>query len=1188
MWSTLLSVILVINELMASNVGEVMSPAINFDSWIEVYNPSDQEINLGGMYLSDDENNLKKWQMPRDIGKVPAKGFKVIWLGSHSELETQAPFKLDCDGGAIFLSDTNGSLITSQQYPEAISHTAWARKTDGGDDWGWTAKFTPGESNATAVFAEKRLDPPVVSVNSTIFTNTIDIKVDIPEGAHLVVTTDGSLPIDPKDIPTEDPWTQNVKNGDCEGEDASCFGSKDGNTNKIEYRITDGAGVKESRGVTVHSVANASKEEATQFFVYTPDHIWETGERYRFRMKVRADKAAKISAFAQRKPGDQIIVEEGWGWNSTKRNVEMLTGKIDVTTEWTEIYCEGYITSEQADEQWEWTGGGGWWGGGSQKVTYSLQTIAFNLNADKSADNNFYFDEISWESLPSNYQMCPTVELTSGELTIPGTVNLTFRLYKDGYLPSVPVTRSYIQTTDKYTLPIISIVGDYDYFWDAKIGLDTDGDGTNGKTGNGQNSPKNYNCDWDRPVNFSLISPEGEMLFNQDVNLSVSGGYTRSQTYRSFKLKSSKVFDGQNHLDYMFFPQKPYNRNKVLLIRNGGNDVWNHQARFTDPALETIIQRSGIDLDVQSYVPVIEYVNGELRGVFNMREPNNDKFAYANFGYDDEELDALENSKVKNGSDEVMKRIYDLGKRINEAGVYDELKTLLDVDEFINYMAVTFFLYNDDWPDNNIKCYRSQNDGRYRFVSFDLDYAFKECFGESKDDPFENFAQFKDDKTAPRTSYNKEFVNLFLNLLGHDGFRKQFIDAFCLMGGSVFEPTRANAIVDELLAKVKPMCDLMKQKYINDGHNPENAASNIKSKLNGRSKKMTVYLKKFAAMNLTNVDRQDVVLSTDTEGAKLYVNGLEVPYANFNGHLFAPVKLEAKAPAGYVFKGWKSDNTVVSTESAIDLPTDSQVSLVACFEALSSDQMMAQGITPVRINEVSASNGIYANEYWKRNDWVELYNTTNSPIDVAGMYITDNLDKPQKYQIPADGASTTIPAHGFLIIWCDKLDPLSQLHASFKLAAEGGNVMLTAADGSWSDQFTYTQHKSDESVGRYPDGTADVFVMNTPTIAKSNIISSYVTTVDQSQSAGIHEIAIDATENLSISYLQGSLAIRSTSTESLQVRIANLAGQSIANLPVHLNGGYTEVNVEQLPAGVYIANVTDRQGHKATCKFIKR
>ena len=1164
-----------------------MSPAINFDSWIEVYNPSDQPVNLSGMYLSDDANNLKKWQMPSYEGTVPAKGFKVIWLGSHDRDDAQAPFKLDCDGGAVYLSDADGNLVASQDYPEALSRTAWARKTDGGNDWGWTSTATPGESNATATFADKRLDAPKVNMDSRLFNGSLTIKVEIPEGTRLTYTTNGSLPSDPNDIPTEDPWTQWVKNGDCEGEDASCLVSKDGDTGKNENRITDGAGVNSSRGVTVKAIKDAKKDDAAQFFIYTPDHVWQTGERYRFSMKVRADKATKIKAFAQKKPGEAIEVSTGWGWNSQTSPVTMLDGQYNVTTEWTEIKCEGYITSDQADEQW--SGGGGWggWGGG-WTVTYSLQTIAFNLNIDKSDDNTFYFDEISWESLPVGYTEFPTQESTDGVFDIAWTTNFTFRLFKDGYLPSVPVTRSYIQTTNKYTLPIISIVGDEEFLWDDKIGLDTDGDGTNGETGNGQNSPKNYNCSWDRPVNFSFLSPDGEMLFNQDVNLSVSGGYTRSQYYRSFKLKSNKIFDGQNRLDYPFFPQKPYNRNKVLLIRNGGNDMWRHNARFIDPALETVIQRSGIDLDVQSYVPIIEYVNGQLRGVLNMREPNNDKFAYANFGYDDEELDALENSQIKKGSDEVMKRIYELGKKINETGVYDELKTLLDIDEYINYMAVTFFLYNDDWPDNNIKCYRSQNGGRYRFISFDLDYAFKGCWNYSKDDPFTTFEQFKDNK-APRESKNMEFVNLFLNLLNHDGFRKKFIDTFCLVGGSVFEPTRANAIVDELLAVIKPMCQLMKnQEYINDGHDPDRAATTIKNELNGRSKKMTVYLKQYDPMKLKDVNRQDVTLSANAEGASLFVNGLEVPYADFKGHLFAPVTLDAKAPAGYVFTGWKSGDNVVSTETKMELPDDASVSLVACFEPLSDDQLMAKGITPVRINEVSTANGIYANEYWKRNDWVELYNTTDKDIDVAGMYLSDNVDKPQKYQIAADGASTIIPAHGYLVIWCDKLDPLSQLHASFKLASEGGDVILTAADESWSDKFTYTQHKSDESVGRYPDGTSNVIVMNVPTIAKANMTSSYATFVSQPYDVGIHDIAIDATESLSISYLQGSLAIRSTSAERLQVRISNLAGQSVTSLQTSLSGGYAEVSVEQLPAAIYIANVTDQQGHKATCKFIKR
>ena len=185
MWSSLLSVILVINELMASNAGEVMSPAINFDSWIALYNPSDQAVNLGGMYLSDDAQNPMKWQMPDNMGSVPAKGFKVVWLGSNDIKNNQAPFKLDCDGSTIYLSDSKGELITSLTYPEALSRTAWARKTDGGDDWGWTAQPTPEATNATATFPDKRLAAPVVNQGSQLFSGSLRIKVEIPKGATL-------------------------------------------------------------------------------------------------------------------------------------------------------------------------------------------------------------------------------------------------------------------------------------------------------------------------------------------------------------------------------------------------------------------------------------------------------------------------------------------------------------------------------------------------------------------------------------------------------------------------------------------------------------------------------------------------------------------------------------------------------------------------------------------------------------------------------------------------------------------------------------------------------------------------------------------------------------------------------------------------------------------------------------------
>ena len=1001
MWTSILSIAIVINEIMASNAGSVMSPAINFDSWIELYNPTEQAVNLSGMYLSDDGANLKRWQMPNHIGTIPSKGYLVVWMGSNDLKSNQAPFKLDCDGGTVYLSDKSGSLVTSQEYPAAMSRTSWARKSVDSEAWGWTADVTPGASNATATFAETRLDAPVVNVDSKLFTNTLNVKVSIPNGATLMYTTDGSLPTAPKSEGQTSPWKEFVVNGDSEGPEAVSLVSRNAGGSGDSYVITDGAGVNGSRGIKIHAVQNPTNPWDAQFFVYTPDHKWQPGEKYRFRMMVRADKNAYITTQTHGQPHDYITND-------------ILDAHYNITTEWREIKYEGVITEGQSGFKYDWFTG---------QTPARMQSIVFNLNEDRQ-ENNFYFDNVSWELDTSG----GTVEEASkksenGQFTISNTTNLTLRLFKDGYLPSVPVTRSYIKTSNQYTLPIISIVGDQKYFTDPKIGFDCDGDGTNGAVaGYTGGQKKNYAQDWDRPVNFSYISPDGKMLYNQDVNIKVSGGYTRTQTYRSFKLKAGKVFDGQNRFDYPFFPQKPFTRNKTLLIRNGGNDMWRHDARFLDAALETVIQRSGLNVDVQSYVPVIEYVNGELRGVFNLREPNNDDFAYANWGYDDEELDALENMTIKNGDDAAIKRIFELGKNATNAAAYEELKTLLDIDEFTNYMAVTFYLYNDDWPDNNIKAYHSRNDGRYRFVSFDLDYAFKGCWDYSGDNPFTTFEKFKDDASAPRTSYNKDIVNLFLNLLKNDEYRRKFIDTYCIVGGSVFEPTRTGKIVDELVNNVKGMCQLMKNiagqswgSNLGKGHNVENSAKTIKNNINSsRSATMTNYLKQFSPMKLTSVSRQTVTLKSNHTDAHLFINGIEVPYADFNGHLFGPVTLRAEAPAGYRFNGWKNGSTIVSTESEMTMPTGSTVNLTATFDKLSDGEKAAQGIMPVRINEVSADDGIYVNDYFKRKDWVELYNTTDQSVNVEGMYLSDKPENPKKYQISKSNsqASTIIPAHG--------------------------------------------------------------------------------------------------------------------------------------------------------------------------------
>lgn len=280
---------------------------------------------------------------------------------------------------------------------------------------------------------------------------------------------------------------------------------------------------------------------------------------------------------------------------------------------------------------------------------------------------------------------------------------------------------------------------------------------------------------------------------------------------------------------------------------------------------------------------------------------------------------------------------------------------------------------------------------------------------------------------------------------------------------------------------------------------------------------------------------------------------------------------------------------MVSTDPVLDLKADNgKLSLVACFAPLSDEQQAAEGLVPVRINEVSAANGIYVNEYFKRNDWVELYNTTNNPVDIEGMYLSDNEKNPQKYQITKGetSAETIIPAHGYMVIWCDKLETESQLHANFKLDADGGIVMLTAADGSWSDRLNYSQLQEDQTVGRYPDGAQDVFVMNIPTISKANITSSYLVKVDQPELTGIYDLMASTVDDIRLHYLEGNLIVSSPVADDLQIKVVNLAGQTFMNQSVVLSGGYTELSVKQLPTGVYIASIAGKHGRKASCKFV--
>lgn len=959
---------LIINEIMASNIDLAVSPAFNFDGWIELYNPTDKAVSLKGIYISDDALSPLKWQMSHRAGIIPAHGYKLVWFDSAELCADNAPFKLDTDGGTLIISDPQGAIIAQQDFPEALERVAYARTTDGGETWALTADATPGMSNATATFADTQLPAPATNIQSCLFTSPLTLTIDGSEGAIVRYTTDGTLP--------------------------------------------------------------------------------------------------------------------------TMTNGTTLNG------------------------------------------------------------NN---------------------------ITISQTTSLRLRQFKDGMLPSQVTTRSYIYKDKDYQLPVISVVADPKFLYDDSIGVMVKG--VNGRTGNGQRTPCNWNMDWDRPVNMSFIAADGTMAFNQDVNLEMAGGWSRAYTPHSFKLKGNKKLGGNKNLNYPFFTAKPFIRNRTLQIRNGGNDTG---CRIKDAAIQSIIQTSGIDIDLQSYQPIHEFVNGKYMGVLNMREPNNKHYVYANYGWDEEDIDQFEMSPdsgyvQKCGNEDAFNRLCELSANAADPVAYNEILQLLDIDEYINYMAMEMYVGSTDWPQNNIKGFRHIN-GKFRFVSFDLDFAFNtsNSFNVFDQKKIYTFDEIYD--TGLRETEEIKMVTLFDNLLLNDDFKRRFIDAYTIMGGSIFEQQRAQAIVDSLVNRVNPMMAL-------EGGSASHSANQIKESLKNRNAIMMNTIADYSPMGLKSTSRYNISLTSDNKAGLIFINGMRIPTGEFSGLAFANTTISAIAPAGYTFKGWQDMNNserFFTTNEAFALNTDN-LNLRAVFSPMSDEERTATGIHPVCINEISASNDIFVNDYFKKADWVELYNTTNHDIDLEGMYISDDAAKPYKSKITKGDTNTPtiIPAHGHVLVWCDKQAPKSQIHASFKISGDGGTIYLSAADKSWTDSLSYPAHDEFSSVGRYPDGSDKVFVMHRPTIATTNIATSYMQEYDHT-ATGMAGCRHNGNDQVTINVQLGRLAVSGNGT--INVVIYAVSGQKVGMATVNgIDKGY--ISTSHLPQGCYIAKATDGSGNQSVCKF---
>jgi len=158
---------LVINEFMASNDTTIADTSGEFADWVEIYNPSDEAVDLAGMTFSDgDDASAMPTGFP-DITTIPAGGFIFVWFDKDpDEGPLHINAKLSDGGESVILFDTDETtVIDSIDFGEQFTDVSTGRFPDSSDTWDLTVTPTPGAANVYTAAVFGCNDPDAINYN---------------------------------------------------------------------------------------------------------------------------------------------------------------------------------------------------------------------------------------------------------------------------------------------------------------------------------------------------------------------------------------------------------------------------------------------------------------------------------------------------------------------------------------------------------------------------------------------------------------------------------------------------------------------------------------------------------------------------------------------------------------------------------------------------------------------------------------------------------------------------------------------------------------------------------------------------------------------------------------------------------------------------------------------------------------
>ncbi len=330
-------------------------------------------------------------------------------------------------------------------------------------------------------------------------------------------------------------------------------------------------------------------------------------------------------------------------------------------------------------------------------------------------------------------------------------------------------------------------------------------------------NPKESGKAWERPCSFEWISPKGK---NRQVNCGVEIQGASSRHFSSkhgFQLKFKSQY-GAKKFKAGIFPGSKVKKFDSLVLRNPTHDSWvvaspqlRKNARYVNDAWAAETQRLMGQFSPQ-HRWVHLFLNGFYWGIYAITERPDEHFASSYWGGGDHQYDVFNANRLRSGSRDQRTRLTQLigHQEIHTPEIYREVKKLLDVEAFIDYVLLNLYANNIDWIDKNYWFIGKKSEKpQFQFVNWDAEILFWEKW-ESLKNLEERTALDYNILRDQKIPADTQAVGFFLTRLSkNDDFRRLFGDRahFHLKKGGILSSENAGDRYRSLLNDVEHLLD---------------------------------------------------------------------------------------------------------------------------------------------------------------------------------------------------------------------------------------------------------------------------------------------------------------------------------------------------------------------------------------------